>query len=231
MAPPLCTVQHLLLEVGVHPHPVHLLPAAREAGVLQRQVLEGSARPLLQVPRHPAVTVLQRQRRTWRPHQRLLHLRLGQAALNSLLVRDMIVSTLVPFEMLVSRCLRCARILSTAPRDKLIAGILVKIVTDASGLSYQSGMYDDSRGEVREVSASGQSCKVLLDTGATIDEVPVSCVEPIRPRNMRETCIVTSGLWTGRKVVTLSNDGGEWMCTLPDGSSGVLEGGQMALAA
>ena len=110
----------------------------------------------------------------------------------------------------------------------LMDGMRMRLVRDARGVSYQRGAYDNATG--RLISRNPAVCKVELDAGTLLSDVPVGCVEPLRPTAAGDACIVTQGAWRGSRVTVESIDGNRCRCSMGDGESRDLPLTLLALA-
>lgn len=115
-----------------------------------------------------------------------------------------------------------------AAPPSLLEGIRVRIVRDTQGTSYQRGAYDDSVGHL--TSRNPVSCKVELEAGTQLADVPLGCVAPLRPTSAGAVCLVTDGAWRGSRVTFESADGEIAQCTMGDGQPQELPLDQLALA-
>ncbi|WFD21101.1 transcription elongation factor spt5 [Malassezia caprae] len=85
-----------------------------------------------------------------------------------------------------------------APAVPLMEGMRVRVGRDAQGTSYQRGAYDGSTGRV--LTRNPAVAKIELETGAQLSDVPVACLEPLRPSAVGDRCIVTDGAMRGSQV-------------------------------
>lgn len=85
-----------------------------------------------------------------------------------------------------------------APPPSLAPGMRVKVVRAPTGTQYQGGAYDDTLGCL--VTHNPAVCKVELDSGAQLADVPTACIETLRPTQVGQRCIVTDGAWKGSHV-------------------------------
>ena len=110
----------------------------------------------------------------------------------------------------------------------VLEGMRVRIARDADGTAYQRGAYDGNAGQV--TARNPVSCKVVLDAGTQLADVPLRCVEPLRPSGAEgEACIVVEGVWQGSRVHVQSHDGNDFTCTMGDGSSQTFPAHLLAL--
>ncbi|PKI85165.1 Spt5p [Malassezia vespertilionis] len=117
---------------------------------------------------------------------------------------------------------------AAAPQS-LIDGIKVRIVRNFRGGSYQRGAYDGELGTL--FSKNPVSCKVTLETGTQLADVPVECAEPVRPTgNAGEQCIVTDGAYRGSRVTMQSIDDGIAEVLNSSGQTQELAASSLALA-
>ncbi|KAI3613317.1 hypothetical protein CBS9595_004150 [Malassezia furfur] len=110
----------------------------------------------------------------------------------------------------------------------LLEGIRVRIVHDASGHAYQRGAYDGATGHL--AARTPVACQVVLEAGTQLADVPLGCVEPLRPTHAGERCIVVDGTYRGSRVTVASLDGDLAHCTLGDGQAQDVPLGLLALA-
>lgn len=103
------------------------------------------------------------------------------------------------------------------PPSSLINGIRVRVVRGAQGLQYQRGAYDNSTGHL--VMHNPSVCKVKLESGTELSDVPVTCVETMRPKAVGDACIVTDGAWRGSHVTIENIDAQRCEVRMSDGQT------------
>ena len=104
----------------------------------------------------------------------------------------------------------------------------MRIVRGASGHAYQRGAYDNAEGHL--VSRTPAACQVALDAGTQLADVPLACVEPLRPTHAGARCIVVDGAYRGSRVTVESLDGDVAHCTMGDGQAHDVPLALLALA-
>ena len=115
-----------------------------------------------------------------------------------------------------------------APPVPLMEGMRVRVGRDAQGTSYQRGAYDGSTGRV--LARNPAVAKIELETGAQLSDVPVACLEPLRPSAAGDRCIVTDGAMRGSQVTIEQLHDELAECDLGDGSRQQLPLALLALA-
>ena len=103
------------------------------------------------------------------------------------------------------------------PPSSLINGIRVRVVRGAQGMQYQRGAYDNSTGHLMMHNPS--VCKVKLESGTELSDVPVTCVETMRPKAVGDACIVTDGAWRGSHVTIENIDAQRCEVRMSDGQT------------
>ncbi|SCV70406.1 BQ2448_1800 [Microbotryum intermedium] len=104
------------------------------------------------------------------------------------------------------------------PSDWVVEGIQV-IVTNST---FQENRLDGQHAIIKQT-VNGLASVEIVSNGETVHRVPNSAFTPMEPDRPGETCLVLAGPHRGKKAVTQSRDGSEWMVAIAGAASTVID--------